>query len=175
MRHERVSRQQGGPHSVQSAGGQKNKYETRKFATQARSVRYGISSERAPFSFAISLRTVSRRASEAGGHMISAQLLCRGMAAILFVAFALPAGAQSFEVQCPDSTITHPAANNNSEPAYAGATTFTTGADGYQVPTSGTVNGAIKCQQISGGDGFVTMGDGTQMYLFAFGPLSGLF
>jgi FtsP/CotA-like multicopper oxidase with cupredoxin domain len=36
------------------------------------------------------------------------------------------------------------------------------------------VNGAIKCQQISGGDGFATMGDGTQTYLFAFGPLSGL-
>jgi FtsP/CotA-like multicopper oxidase with cupredoxin domain len=36
------------------------------------------------------------------------------------------------------------------------------------------VNGAIKCQQISGGDGYATMGDGTQTYLFAFGPLSGL-
>jgi FtsP/CotA-like multicopper oxidase with cupredoxin domain len=39
----------------------------------------------------------------------------------------------------------------------------------------GSANGAIKCQQISGGDGFATMGDGTQTYLFAFGPLSGLF
>jgi len=36
------------------------------------------------------------------------------------------------------------------------------------------VNGAIKCQQISGGDGFATMGDGTQTYMFSFGPLSGL-
>ena len=36
------------------------------------------------------------------------------------------------------------------------------------------VNGAIKCQQISGGDGYSTMGDGTQTYMFAFGPLSGL-
>ena len=34
--------------------------------------------------------------------------------------------------------------------------------------------GGIKCQQLSGGDGFATMGDGTQTYLFAFGPLSGL-
>ena len=34
--------------------------------------------------------------------------------------------------------------------------------------------GAIKCQQISGGDGYATMADGTQTYLFAFGPLSGL-
>jgi FtsP/CotA-like multicopper oxidase with cupredoxin domain len=36
------------------------------------------------------------------------------------------------------------------------------------------INGAIKCQQISGGDGYATMGDGTQTYMFSFGPLSGL-
>jgi len=84
------------------------------------------------------------------------------------------ASGQSFQIQCPTSTITHPtAANNNSEPAYNGATGFTLGAHGYLEPTS-NVNGAIKCQQISGGDGFATMGDGTQTYLFAFGPLSGL-
>ena len=35
-------------------------------------------------------------------------------------------------------------------------------------------NPHIKCQQISGGDGFATMGDGTQTYMFSFGPLSGL-
>ena len=34
--------------------------------------------------------------------------------------------------------------------------------------------GEVKCQQISGGDGFATMGDGTQTYIFSFGPLSGL-
>jgi len=39
---------------------------------------------------------------------------------------------------------------------------------------SANVNGAIKCQQISGGDGYATMGDGTQTYMFSFGPLSGL-
>ena len=39
---------------------------------------------------------------------------------------------------------------------------------------AGTVNGAIKCQQISGGDGYSTMGDGTQTFMFSFGPLSGL-
>jgi FtsP/CotA-like multicopper oxidase with cupredoxin domain len=49
--------------------------------------------------------------------------------------------------------------NNNSEPAYTSAS---------------AVNGAIKCQQISGGDGYATMGDGTQTYMFSFGPLSGL-
>jgi FtsP/CotA-like multicopper oxidase with cupredoxin domain len=86
------------------------------------------------------------------------------------------ASAQSFQIQCPTTTITHPVERTSAqgEPAYSGPTTFTTGANGYQVPNTGTVNGAIKCQQISGGDGFATMGDGTQTYLFAFGPLSGL-
>jgi hypothetical protein len=89
---------------------------------------------------------------------------------LIFVA-ALPASAQSFRVQCPTSTITHPAANNNGEPAYVGPTY--TGTNGYPA-TPTNVNGAIKCQQISGGDGYATMGDGTQTYMFSFGPLSGL-
>ena len=58
------------------------------------------------------------------------------------------ASAQSFRVQCPTTTALHP---------------------GHS-----TDQGAIKCQQISGGDGYATMADGTQTYLFAFGPLSGL-
>ena len=92
----------------------------------------------------------------------------------LLVSLATIAGAQSFRVQCPASTITHPnPANNNSEPAYNGPTTLTLGPNGFYVP-SANVNGAIKCQQISGGDGYATMGDGTQTYLFSFGPLSGL-
>ncbi len=107
--------------------------------------------------------------------MINSQSLRLGFHTLLLTIFALPASAQSFRVQCPTSTITHPTAtNNNTEPAYAGPTTFTLGANGYQVPSSATVNGAIKCQQISGGDGYATMGDGTQTYLFSFGPLSGL-
>ena len=159
------------------------------------------------------------------------------------------ASAQSFRVQCPTSTVTHPnAANNNTELSYNAATavpfmtitniseigqtvsvtasgpgqfpglvnnlsvgildvspagydgvftirnvsktfnpatglttaTFSyTGArnlglaqpGGYVASNS---NGAIKCQQISGGDGFSTMADGTQTYMFSFGPLSGL-
>ncbi|PYU54233.1 MAG: hypothetical protein DMG56_27370 [Acidobacteria bacterium] len=82
------------------------------------------------------------------------------------------ASAQSFRVQCPTSTITHPtAASNNSEPAYAGPTYA--GTSGYPVAPA-HVNGAIKCQQISGGDGYSTMGDGTQTYMFSFGPLSGI-
>jgi FtsP/CotA-like multicopper oxidase with cupredoxin domain len=83
--------------------------------------------------------------------------------------------AQSFRVQCPRSTITHPSAlhDNNSEPAYTGPTTLTTDPRGFLAP-SANVNGAIRCQQISGGDGYAVMGDGTQEYMFSFGPLSGL-
>jgi hypothetical protein len=107
--------------------------------------------------------------------MINTQLVRLGLPTILLALLSLPAAAQSFRVQCPTSTITHPtAANNNSEPAYIGPTTFSGGGAGYQVPSSSTVNGAIKCQQISGGDGYATMGDGTQTYMFSFGPLSGV-
>ena len=113
--------------------------------------------------------------------------------AVLMIVSALPATAQSFRVQCPTSTITHPitagssvncsltptmAGCNNNEPAYTGPTTFTTvpvsgNTGGYVIP-SGNVNGAIKCQQVSGGDGYSTMANGTQTFMFSFGPLSGL-
>jgi hypothetical protein len=43
----------------------------------------------------------------------------------------------------------------------------------YYSPTK-NVNGAIKCQQVSGGDGYSTMANGTQTFMFSFGPLSGL-
>jgi FtsP/CotA-like multicopper oxidase with cupredoxin domain len=77
---------------------------------------------------------------------------------MLVLVAAMPAIAQSFRVQCPATTITHTTASST-EPAYTSAT---------------AINGAIKCQQISGGDGYATMGDGTQTYMFSFGPLSGL-
>src|SRR6202140_80064 len=86
------------------------------------------------------------------------------------------ASAQSFRVQCPTSTITHPAAlnNNNVEPPYTAPTVLTApSATTFQAP-SANVNGAIKCQQVSGGDGYATMADGTQTFMFSFGPLSGL-
>src|SRR5215472_703412 len=107
-------------------------------------------------------------------------MLSRSMGARLslyLLVATIPAMAQSFQVQCPTSTLTHPDPSgtgvNNAELAYIQATTFTTPTNGYQMP-SGNVNGAIKCQQISGGDGYATMGDGTQTYMFSFGPLSGL-
>jgi hypothetical protein len=167
---------------------------------------------------------------------------------ILFVTFAAAAAsAQSFRVQCPTSTITHPRATITSathsgttvtihsslvpdvgetviisgvspaayngtytvtgvgtgtfsytvpvaptssgsgggvtaEPAYNGPTQFNAAALGvpagtsgdFPTPVAGSVNGAIKCQQVSGGDGYSTMGDGTQIFMFSFGPLSGL-
>ena len=94
---------------------------------------------------------------------------------VLMCVAALTADAQSFQVQCPNTTVTHPSAlhNNNSEPTYNGPTNLAINSQGFSAPTA-NVNGAIKCQQISGGDGFATMGDGTQTYLFSFGPLSGL-
>jgi FtsP/CotA-like multicopper oxidase with cupredoxin domain len=122
--------------------------------------------------------------------MISIQLVRLGLPTILLASLSLPAAAQSFRVQCPTSTITHPtAAANNMDPAYIGPTKYTcsvkggcagsgalnsgTSNAGYLFPSS-NVNGAIKCQQISGGDGYATMADGTQTYMFSFGPLSGL-
>jgi Multicopper oxidase len=108
--------------------------------------------------------------------MINIQLVRLGLPTILLALLSLPAAAQSFRVQCPTSTITHPtAANNNAEPAYTAPTyTPTTGSSDYTKGKTGPVNGAIKCQQIAGGDGYSTMGDGSQTYMFSFGPLSGL-
>jgi hypothetical protein len=102
----------------------------------------------------------------------------RGLFAFLVLcAAALPAMGQSFRVQCPTATITHPdpgnSGVNNSEPAYNGPTTFNTNSQGYVTPAT-NVNGAIKCQQVSGGDGYSTMANGTQTFMFSFGPLSGL-
>jgi hypothetical protein len=117
----------------------------------------------------------------------------RGIFVLLLSVAALPAMSQSFRVQCPYSTITHPATAatgavgptvaagpgkdvNSYEPPYTGPTTYTTTDPnhlGYQYPSS-SVNGAIKCQQISGGDGYSTMADGTQTFMYSFGPLSGL-
>jgi FtsP/CotA-like multicopper oxidase with cupredoxin domain len=98
---------------------------------------------------------------------------------LLLLLIGLAAGvasAQSFRVQCPTDTVTHPSAlnNNSAEPAYTGPTTQAVDTSkGYLAPTA-NVNGAIKCQQVSGGDGYSTMANGTQTYMFSFGPLSGL-
>lgn len=106
--------------------------------------------------------------------MLNLSIFERMLMTLLMSICAGTAIAASFRVQCPTSTITHPvAANNNTEPSYVGPTVLAPGANGYLTPTA-NVNGAIKCQQISGGDGYATMGDGTQTYMFSFSPLSGL-
>ena len=101
-----------------------------------------------------------------------------GLPFIAVLVFAASAGAQSFRVQCPASTITHPDPSNtgvnNTEPQYMGPATLSLDPTGQYLKPVGTGNGAIKCQQISGGDGYATMADGTQTYMFSFGPLSGL-
>src|SRR6266478_3968476 len=84
-----------------------------------------------------------------GLDMLSIHRFVRLLPAMAVLLFAWGAVAQSFRVQCPTSTATHQLID-------------------------GAPNPSIKCQQISGGDGFATMGDGTQTYLFGFGPLSGL-
>src|SRR6266853_3873161 len=86
------------------------------------------------------------------------------------------ASAQSFRVQCPTTTVTHPSVlhDNNVETTYTGPTVLTAPSPStFQAPVS-NVQGAIKCQQVGGGDGYATMANGTQTYMFSFGPLSGL-
>ncbi len=96
-------------------------------------------------------------------------------------------GGGSFRPQCPKATLLHPgvAGSGNLTPAaseamYNGpisrtATTDPTGAYTYSPALTFTDNGgAIKCQQISGGDGMMTEADGNQTFMFSFGPLSGL-
>ena len=92
--------------------------------------------------------------------MLRILLYCRSLAALLFFVVALPAAGSSFRVQCPSTTNLHPIAQTRDSTGNL-----------VQDPAH---PGFIKCQQISGGDGFATMADGTQTYLFAFGPLSGL-
>jgi FtsP/CotA-like multicopper oxidase with cupredoxin domain len=91
---------------------------------------------------------------------------------------SLIAGAQAFRVQCPTNTTLHPVVgmgspvNNGVGAPYTGSTTVA-GTPGT-FPNYVSNGGLIKCQQVSGGDGYATMADGSQIYLFAFGPLSGL-
>jgi hypothetical protein len=67
----------------------------------------------------------------------------------LLLLAASPSFAQSFLVQCPNSTPMNPL-------------------------VEGQPNPHIKCQHVAGSDGFATMADGNQIYLFGFAPLSGL-
>jgi FtsP/CotA-like multicopper oxidase with cupredoxin domain len=110
--------------------------------------------------------------------------LFRLLPALALMILAQPAQAQSFRIQCPVGTTLHPA-HTGGNAAYDTITrpldinpgtnpTGTLNVAGKLNPLPAMANPHIKCQQLSGGDGFATMGDGTQTYLFAFGPLSGL-
>jgi hypothetical protein len=83
-------------------------------------------------------------------------------------ALAMPAHAQSFRVQCPDTSAS--AISGIVPTMGGGGTTLHPFVDGKPVNSSGD----IKCQQVLGGDGYATMADGNQIYLFGFGPGSGL-
>ncbi len=92
-------------------------------------------------------RTQSRH-RDGGFDMKSFPRLISLLPAFGLLLVALNAEAQSFRVQCPSFTTQHDGVSN---------------ADSH-----------IKCQQIAGGDGYATMADGNQIYMFGFGPLSGL-
>jgi FtsP/CotA-like multicopper oxidase with cupredoxin domain len=94
-------------------------------------------------------------------------------------------------VQCPTATIRHPGSTatggtgtvvtpspDTAEAPYTGpqVRTATKSPDGHTFPLLRFTDngGAIKCQEISGGDGMMTEADGNQTYMFSFGPLSGL-
>src|SRR5437016_4834873 len=110
------------------------------------------------------------RAWNGGPNMLIIFRLARLLPTLAVLLFAWDAQAQSFRVQCPAGTDAHPA----TVPQGYSTKTILGRTDGLLNPTPAMANPGIKCQQISGGDGFVTMGDGTQTYLFGFGPLSGL-
>jgi FtsP/CotA-like multicopper oxidase with cupredoxin domain len=88
-------------------------------------------------------------------------------------------GGGSFMVQCPTSTVWHPGSSvlgydpTSQEGSYTGPKTVSVTVD--SVPLKYTLNGGgIKCQEISGGDGYMTEADGNQTFMFSFGPLSGM-
>ncbi len=87
--------------------------------------------------------------------MLNVARLIRLLPALAVLCMACHAHAQSFRVQCPTQTALHP--------LVAVTADNPTGANPH-----------IKCQHIAGGDGYATMGDGSQIYLFGFAPLSGL-
>ena len=104
-----------------------------------------------------------------------------------------PQGGGSFRVQCPTATLLHPGTTAtggtptavnptpaSSEAPYTGPVLRTAAKDPSGAYTFSPAlqftdhGGAIKCQEISGGDGMMTEADGNQTYLFSFGPLSGM-
>jgi hypothetical protein len=96
--------------------------------------------------------------------MKNARHLVRLLSVLGLTLFALGAEAQNFRVQCPGTTTQHP----------NGIGLDASGLPSTVTPAATASASTIKCQQIAGGDGYATMGDGQPIYLFGFGPLSGL-
>ena len=84
------------------------------------------------------LTELRRPAGLVGGVMLNTRCW---IALALLSAFAAPAMAQSFRVQCPTNTITHPSAPD-AEPPYSVAT-YTGTSTSYTVGKTGPANGAI--------------------------------
>lgn len=87
--------------------------------------------------------------------------------------------AKSFQVQCPTSTVTQPDTTatqdvNSSEPPYQSQAQYMLDAHGFLAPNLGTLNGAMKCPQIVGGDGHAIIVDDAREFMFSLRPLSGL-
>src|SRR5436305_3451558 len=86
------------------------------------------------------------------------------------------ASAQSFKVQCPATTSLHPSGTASAPflgPVHVDMSIHPDFGSDFTLKSTDN-GGAVKCQEVSGGDGYATMADGTQTYLFGFGPLSGL-
>ncbi len=111
--------------------------------------------------------------------MLSKKIHRLWLPVLVVLATTATANAQLFRVQCPTATTMHhdPTPSCDVHAEFTGQQSCTetiTRSDASAFTLDYVHNGGgIKCQQISGGDGFATMADGTQTYLFAFGPLSG--
>lgn len=100
------------------------------------------------YSMGVAMKNATTSSHPVRKHVLG--LFVLGFAAVISL-FSSLAYSASFRVQCPSTTTLHP--------------------NGSTVDPNHP--GVVKCQEIAGGDGFATMGDGHQIYLFGFGPLSG--
>ena len=99
------------------------------------------------------------------------------LVALSLIFAAAPAYAQSFRVQCPAVTNLHPGVCSggiNLNKSCVVAATDCPGSTCGPVASDPNHPGQVKCQEVAGGDGYATMADGHQIYLFAFSPLSGI-
>jgi hypothetical protein len=128
---------------------------------------------------------------------ISLMFLAAGVASAQSGNSTTAQGGGSFLVQCPNTTPFHPSTYltgalqppppGTQEPPYTGPVALTTTVTPLNQPpvtfspTAGSEHppyisngGQIKCQEISGGDGYMTEADGNQTFMFSFGLLSGM-